>query len=52
MRSLFVNPQIEPVFLLYRICVFAACAATIIAAGALIWLAHLPTRNPFRHAQE
>jgi len=52
MRSLFVNPQIEPVFLLYRIGVFAACAATIIAAGALIWLTHLPIRNPLRHAQE
>jgi hypothetical protein len=52
MRSLFVNPQIESVFLLYRIGVFAACAATIIAAGALIWLTHLPIPTLFRHAQE
>jgi hypothetical protein len=47
MRSLFVNPQIDSVFLLYRIGVFAACAATIIAASALIWLTHLMIRNPF-----
>jgi hypothetical protein len=47
MRSLFVHPQIEPVFLLYRIGVFAACAATLIAASALIWLTHLMIRNPF-----
>jgi len=47
MRSLFVNPQIDSVFLLYRIGVFAACAATLIAASALIWLTHLTIRNPF-----
>jgi len=46
-RSLFVNPQMDSVFLLYRIGVFAACAATIIAASALIWLTHLTIRNPF-----
>ena len=47
MHNLFVNPQIEPVVLLYRIGVFAVCAATIIAASALIWLTHLTIRNPF-----
>ena len=39
-------PKIYSVFLLYRIGVFAACAATIIAASALIWLTHLMIRNP------
>jgi hypothetical protein len=47
MRSLFVNPQIEAALLLYRIGVFAVCAAAIIAAGALIWLTHLMIRHPF-----
>jgi hypothetical protein len=47
MRSLFVNPQMDSVFLLYRIGVFAACAATIIAASTLIWLTHLMIRSPF-----
>ena len=51
MRSLFVTPQKESVFLPYRIGVFAACAATIMAASVLIWLTHLAIRNPFRHAQ-
>jgi len=37
----------DSVFLLYRVGVFAACAATIIAASALIWLTHLTIRNPF-----
>jgi len=47
MRSLFGNPQIELVFLLYRIGVFAVCAATIVAASALFWLTHFTIRNPF-----
>jgi len=47
MRSLLVDAQIESVFLLYRIGVFAACAATIIAASALIWLTHRMIRIPF-----
>ena len=47
MRSLFVNPRIEPVFLLYRIGVFAVCAAAIIAASALIWFTDVTIRNPF-----
>jgi hypothetical protein len=47
MRSLFVNPQIAPVFLLYRIGVFAVCAAAIIAASALIWLTDVTIRDPF-----
>jgi hypothetical protein len=32
MRGLFVNPKINS-FFIYRIAIFAACAATIIAAG-------------------
>src|SRR5260370_41774039 len=40
-------PKIDSVFLLYRIGVFATCAATLIAASALIWLTHLTIRNPF-----
>jgi hypothetical protein len=39
MSSPFLSPRIETLYLPYKVGVFAVCAATIIVASAVIWLA-------------
>jgi hypothetical protein len=54
MRSPFLSHRIETLYLPYRVGVFAVCAATIIVASAVIWLACFiveRSADPFRHAR-